>query len=595
MKKLLKGIFKRKTMKRSLIHAFIIVVFIPVMLVGTILVLAMRGILVRQGVTEAINNVHRIESSFSEVFRVFIDVSNRICSDKELESIVLKEYQFPWEVGVVYRNYTAFSDYDNYYSSLRSMRLYTTNEAFLDNRLQFLRVDEDVKNCNWYKNALIRNGQISWDYVYNEIKGEYYFCLTRLIKNTYGTNLGVLVMEADKEYLSSLLKDENYQVMVISDQGYVIGSNSVSYAEKKIENDELGKIVEKVNNSEVDINYYGHRAKAIIKTFYIPKSENHYKVVSIYPVSLIVKEATRVSLVAVAVIGASLFLAVILIIIFSDVLSERIDRLSVEIHAVAMGNLDTDISVDGDDEIAQLSQDFKTMVNSLNELIFEVYEVKVQKSQMEIREREIEFKMLANQINPHFLFNALEAIRMRAHKRGEPEISEKIKLLARLLRTSLEVGRDLITITKELELVQSYLEIQSFRFGDRFKYEIAISDEVRDYKLLPFTLQPIVENSVVHGIETIEEGGKIEVSIGKEGGVLKLIVCDNGGGMSEDRLREVKAMISSTSEESGQHIGLRNIHQRIQIHYGKQYGLNIDSEAGLGTKVSIFLPEEGEC
>jgi two-component system sensor histidine kinase YesM len=267
--------------------------------------------------------------------------------------------------------------------------------------------------------------------------------------------------------------------------------------------------------------------------------------------------------------------------------------MSEDMHTVALGNFNFLPSIEGNDEIGQLSRDLGVMVKSINNLVNEVCVVNMQKDQLAIRQREIKLKMLASQINPHFLFNTLESIRMRAYCNGDEEVAEAIMLLGKIMRQNLEIGNDLILFQEEVNLLKAYLDIQKFRYRNRFNYTLNYRHELDNYKLLPFLIQPIIENAVVHGLKSVEEGGDISLKAEKENGILRIIIEDNGCGMDEEQIQHVIDSLNEVEDCDGQHIGLKNVHQRIKLFYGEDYGMTINSTFGKGTRVEITLPGEG--
>lgn len=145
---------------------------------------------------------------------------------------------------------------------------------------------------------------------------------------------------------------------------------------------------------------------------------------------------------------------------------------------MSTGDFDTSLKIDGKDEIALLARQFNSMVRSINDLMYEVQESNDQNSLLEQKQNDIRFKMLASQINPHFLFNALESIRMEAHMKGQVEIARVVRLLGKMMRSNLEVGRSKILLSQELEVVRCYLDIQQFRYEDRLKYQFIVDPAV---------------------------------------------------------------------------------------------------------------------
>jgi two-component system sensor histidine kinase YesM len=209
------------------------------------------------------------------------------------------------------------------------------------------------------------------------------------------------------------------------------------------------------------------------------------------------------------------------------------------------------------------------------------------------KQNEIKFKMMASQINPHFLFNALESIRMKAHLKGEKEISNVVRLLGKMMRKNLEAGSRTVTLQNEIDVVRCYLEIQKFRYESRLQYELHVDPLAEQVHVLPLIIQPIVENAVIHGLENTEAGGVVCIKARLIDGSVQIEVADNGAGMTAEKLESLYQSLED--QEDGEHnrIGLRNVHMRLQLSYGSEHGLVIQSELGLGTKVRFSIPIGG--
>jgi len=206
----------------------------------------------------------------------------------------------------------------------------------------------------------------------------------------------------------------------------------------------------------------------------------------------------------------------------------------------------------------------------------------------------MEFKMLASQINPHFLYNTLESIRMKAFTAGDKEVATAIKLLGKAMRYVLEnTGTTDTTLQAEIDHISTYLQIQKIRFGDRINYQVHIQPELNpeEYRILPLLLQPIVENAIVHGLEGKDSGGMFWFAIYIIDGTVYVDISDNGCGMDEATLKEVMAKVQDyTRKRRKSSIGLYNINRRIKLNYGEQYGLDIQSTLGEGTMVRVTFP-----
>jgi two-component system sensor histidine kinase YesM len=198
--------------------------------------------------------------------------------------------------------------------------------------------------------------------------------------------------------------------------------------------------------------------------------------------------------------------------------------------------------------------------------------------------------MLASQINPHFLYNTLETIRMQARVKNQPEIEELAKMLAKIMRHNIQVGDTLQPLKEELKLIRYYLKIQDYRFHDRITYEIRADEEaIARLGIMPLLIQPFVENAFVHGLESKQSGGRICICVDVQKQLL-ISVSDNGCGMDAEKLAQVVHQLNDFDNLDRTHIGICNVNQRIRLQYGEEYGVTIESKEQEGTTVLIRLP-----
>ena len=282
-------------------------------------------------------------------------------------------------------------------------------------------------------------------------------------------------------------------------------------------------------------------------------------------------------------------LCFILTILFTSFFTRRIQLLRDEMHKVAMGDFNLNAELKGNDEINELYTDLKLMVDSMQKLINEAYEAKIQSEAFKLNQKEAEFKTLASQINPHFLYNTLETIRMKAYCNNDKETATLVKKLGKFMRRCLEVKDSMVPLESELEFTKSYLELQSARFGDRVSYTIYCEVDV-NYIVLPLIIQPIVENAFVHGIESSKSNGVIKIKIYYKGDNVIIDVIDNGQGIPDDKMSELRWKLQVNDTSSGKSIGLTNVNKRIKMYHGEEYGLSISSELGKGTRMTLTLP-----
>lgn len=234
--------------------------------------------------------------------------------------------------------------------------------------------------------------------------------------------------------------------------------------------------------------------------------------------------------------------------------------------------------VNGFYEIETLNKSFDHMAKRIKKLM-----EKIVAEEQEIRK--VELKALQNQINPHFLYNTLDSILWMCQKNGNTEAADMVSALAKLFRISISKGKDLITIDEELTHVTNYLIIQKIRYKNHFEYVIDVDEEILSYKCLNIILQPFVENAIYHGIDRMVDEGQITITGKKCDTWIELKVRDNGLGMTKE---EVDTLFEPGNEKAG--VGVKNVHSRIQIYFGKAYGIEVKSELDVGTEILLRIP-----
>lgn len=236
--------------------------------------------------------------------------------------------------------------------------------------------------------------------------------------------------------------------------------------------------------------------------------------------------------------------------------------------------------VGGTREVQELSDSFEHMVLRIQELMTTVREE-------EINLRKTELKALQAQINPHFLYNTLDSIAWMCEQGRNADAVKMVHALARLFRISISRGHELIPIAKEIEHAESYLQIQMYRYKNQFTYTFDVDLDCLGYYCNKITLQPIIENSINHGLELMVEEGRIDVCVRQDGDDIVFSVQDNGVGMSEEQIEAI--MQHGPTDRTG--IGIKNVNDRLKIYFGRNYGLHITSEPDVGTCVEIRMPK----
>ena len=283
--------------------------------------------------------------------------------------------------------------------------------------------------------------------------------------------------------------------------------------------------------------------------------------------------------------GIVLILVIILSYYIPRSITMPITRISRVTDQVAKGNLSVRAAAESGAEARMLSDSLNAMIDKINELLDQV-------TTEQIRLRKAEFELLQAQINPHFLYNPLDTIVWLAEAGDQKRVVSMVGNLSDFFRTSLNQGKDIISIREELAHVRSYLEIQQVRYQDILRYEITVPEDLYEYKIPKITIQPLVENALYHGIKNKRGQGTITVSGKRNENGFVLYVRDNGIGMTQERLKEVRAGIQKLSYTGKEIYGLYNVNERIRLNFGETYGISIESTYGEGTCVSISLPDQ---
>lgn len=273
--------------------------------------------------------------------------------------------------------------------------------------------------------------------------------------------------------------------------------------------------------------------------------------------------------------------------IISRVVTKPLGEVTKAIKAFSTGDFNQRVDVTTNDEIGEVANCFNKMVNDIKSLIDENYVIT-------IKERESELNALQSQINPHFLYNTLDSLYWQATEKDQEDLADSILALSDLFKLVLSRGSSMVTVEKELELIDKYLQIQKMRFSKRLEYEIVIEESVRDNIIPKLIIQPFVENAIVHGLENITTTCVVKVFAKKAGGYLHFEISDTGIGMTES---EVKALWEENKQYANQRIGryaIKNIQERLAIKYNNDFKLDIESEKGKGTKVIIEVPIQKE-
>lgn len=560
---------------------------LPMILIGLYLVHGISEILVEQVKKEEMTELDMIRSQAEELFTTVSTVTKYFYFDSKLEEISAKKYVNYQEVVDDYKEYTGFQDYTRYHNRIiGGVNIYIENDTLTENS-HFAKLTEERKQAEWYTAVKERNGGAVWRYRPVPSVGQDALAMLRMLKTARGEDVGVLAVYIRPERFETLLRERGCDTLVLLNGGTIVTDMA-----QEVRPEDIAEFLPSGRSGQTQRNIDIGREKYLMTcaTISLVESEDYLQIVSFRSYEDILSKVNGQNALSVLIFAVSVIVSVSVILAFSRSFGNRVERFRVQMHRAAEGNFELE-EIGGNDEIASLYNYLGTMIGEIQRLLAQVYQEKLHADRLTIQQKDAEFKMLASQINPHFLYNTLETIRMKARKSGQRDIEEIVKMLARIMRSYIQISDTDTTLKKEVELVECYLKIQQYRFGERILYHIDVEPGLEEYKILPLVIQPIVENSIIHGLESKEGEGNIRITAGIRDGKVLISIEDDGLGIPAEKLENMRQRLNRY-DEKGRHIGVANVHQRVRLKYGKDYGVKLDSREGIFTRVDIFLPLE---
>lgn len=582
--------FVKSKVRQQIIFICMFSTFIPLFIVGLFSIIQARNQMSEQYESQITETALRINSTLFDITTSLYTSCDNLINSNYLRILLGSDF-------------SAFSDHQNYElasnslstmhsttSAISSIMVYTNNPNIPSN--SYITTVNDYSDLQWSE-QIVDKGLNNWQCLTGEDSWHnkvYELSIIRRIGINSTDYSAYLVLSIDANYLKNRLLDSDYTVMASVDNEPTFYSSKKNWLQKLIP-----------FPSEFNNNYYKYTGPVIIDskkqltnivTFLPYKTYNKFYIFVSDPDAY--SRLNRITLTYVFILITATLFPILLTILFSSYFNNRVQTLRNIMHQVSQGDYNIMKLFKGDDELTEIFRDLKSTVQKISENEAKFYQSQIVEQRLINKQQQMEFKMLASQINPHFLYNTLETIRMQALSTGNKDVITSIKLLGKSMHYVLEnTGTDSTTLAKELEYVEVYLSIQKLRFGDRVNYIIQYSEQMNlaEYKILPLLLQPVVENAVIHGLERNKMNGQIIINISKTADNLLIIkITDNGNGMNTDQLKELNNRINLSSLDSASSIGLYNINQRIKLLYGAEYGITFTSQLNDGTTVTLTIP-----
>lgn len=575
------------TLEVKLKQVFILFFIIPLFLFTGVSYLLTNRLILNQTINSMSQTYNETIGIFDRFSYNMSDIVKNLLSNPEVfQNIVgLTEQNTMLEQQANYHALIRKFSYVEQITGVDKIRLYIKNEDLVvGNEVDLISIDE-VESQEWFQQ--IKESEVSR-----------YWVLPNYIKNADGSDspyfsylgmlyhpdvlsapVGMLRVDISASRITEMMKrlQFNPEVSVfLADQDkliYHLSGEKIDFDRKELSKPEI-----KIGQHNWDLLKY-HQQSYIVRSQRISTTD-WYLVVMLPRSSIFHNQET---LYLAMLIGLFIVSLVSYFMAYYTIKSsvKRIFALNKAIKEVESGNFSPQITPAGKDEIGELMSSFQTMTTRMEEMINERYHMG-----QEVKNAEL--SALQAQINPHFLYNSLDLVNCLAIQHDMPEIVEMITNLVDFYKLSLNRGKELLTIHEELLHVQAYVKIQNLRFGKAIDLKVKEEPWMKEYSILKIILQPIVENSIMHGIlEKEDSTGEITIEPIFKGDRIEIIVKDDGVGMSKEQFKEM-----FKERENGQKsgYGVRNINERLALYYGPNYGLQFESKEGRGTKVAISIP-----
>ncbi|AZN39791.1 sensor histidine kinase [Paenibacillus albus] len=565
MKRAITELFNRLRFKHKLFLSYLIVIIIPIIVLGVYAYKQSEQMLKIQGIGGIEKNVDTISGGINGSIERYNHSVQTIVYNKTFQKIVTNDYRDLVNLSYDLKEYLSpyFTMMTNLDKEIDEIKFYT--QTYVPEYGESVQLASRVSEEQWYKEALKGTGS-QW-FSDNGI-----IVVSKFPQFSNDKDTNIVYMRINEASLfnnvAALAKDDT--VIITDKQGRIIYSNqqASAAADKPVLNTaQLSALKEGV------IDFGGAKSYLVKK----PVALTDWTIYCIVPAAQLTQNAGSIINATLIIIALCILIVLIIIWIFSKTMLRRVLSLNSLMKRVEIGDLSMRVRSESKDEIGELTNRFGSMLIRLNEVIDELFRNK-------IVQKEAEFKALQWQMNPHFLYNTLSFINWKALRSDAHDISHVVTTLSKFYRTGLNRGDNIIPVQDELEHVRCYIEIIQTMRENSFDVVYDIDEAVFGYKTINFILQPLAENAIIHGINRKESGrGVLRITAELSGGKVVFTVEDNGNGMPPEA---AKTLLESQS--SG--YGLKNVKERLQLKFGSDYSIVVESEVDQGTRMKIAIP-----
>lgn len=556
---------------------FLLQMFLPIIVLGVFLLKNVENNMKSQALTLSQDMLKVLEFRIVDFADDIKSVSQDILYDLEIYAVLNDDQE---------DKFTYYHNVNNLKNVLRTITLsdesiqaisiidHNDNNYTYDITNGRLNTSNNLPYDTLLKAAREAGGRPVW-YVHH-VKDEDYIYLTRIINDIDTFNeVGLLVIQVNiepmKQDYANLSSNIFEEVFLVEADGQIVFSSSDSELDTSL-----------LHEQETAGVFYEDKSKDRMISF--RKIENpNWTVVTAISKDALLEEVNRFTIYS-FIIFVPLALLLSLFTIYEGMhMVESLNRIVRGMEDVSQGKKHVNIEVDRQDEIGFLTHSFNNMSTEIENLVNNIYTE-------QITRKEVEIKALQAQINPHFLYNTLETINWHAQLKGAPEISHMVTALSSIMEASIGRNNKLISVRDEMKYIENYISILKYRYEGRLEFDKKVDPSILGLKIPRLILQPIVENSINHGIGQSSTIGKIKIVAERKNNHVIIEVCDNGKGMTSEALEGLLLKINSNDDNES--IGLENVNKRLKLFYGEAYGIRIMSELNSFTKVVIVIPEK---
>lgn len=570
---------------------YILSVFIPIVLTNVIFYNVTTNNVKNQRIKDISRAVEQINKEFHAEIEDAVTVSSVFNIDYNLNEILETAYKDPAAYVEAYDSYfrRILNSYTPVYTSVQNIKIYVENPTMLHSGgIGYL--SDKVKQSDWFN---ILEGRKSAHPIFIRTQQEDLYSNKDAIRDTFSVIREMNFYDSNnkwRKFLKIDLKTNSIEQIFqnLNLQGYIYLVNDKDQVEYTTD--------PKVDWRKAEVAFQSLEFTSDVIEI---NAENSYvsylegwKIIGTISEEEVLRDVRQSREFVIGLASVNIIIPTLIILFITRSMNVRLVQILRHMKKVKNQNFDTIKQTEYLDEIGQLTSEFNRMTIQVKSLIDDVYVADIQTKSLELERRKAQLNALQSQINPHFLFNALETIRMRSLIKDETETARIIHNMAKIFRTSLTWGKDRVAVSEEMEFIVCFLEIQKYRFEDRLSYQIYIDPSASVCTIPKMMFLPFVENASIHGIEPLKSGGRIDVRIEREADELVFAIRDNGIGMEAEKVKQFYGYLES-EEEIGERIGVQNVIYRLKLIYGDRFQLLIESEPMQGTYINLRIPVNG--